>query len=62
VRSVVGLSSIQSELGRPVYGDTDRRDLLGEGVDVSSTISTLGWEGDFLNRERMEGGIGSVVC
>ena len=41
-------------------GDTDRRDLLGEGVYESSTISTLGWEGDFLNRERMEGGIDSV--
>jgi hypothetical protein len=58
----VGLSSIKSELGNPVNGDTDRRDLLGEGVYESSTISTLGCEGDFLNRERMEGGIGVLVC
>jgi hypothetical protein len=40
-----------------VNGDTDRRDLLGEGVYESSAISTLGWEGDFLNRERIDGGI-----
>jgi len=31
-------------------------------VYESSAISTLGWEGDFLNRERMDEGIESVLC
>lgn len=59
----MGLSLTKSELGIPLNGDVDRRDLSCEGELMSSLSKcTFGCEGDFLNRERIEEGIEWIVC